>query len=187
LRSIFTLPAVAIVAAALVAARPAGRAPEHTGAQCDPARDQRILDVVAAEIRTGLAGRANEAEIRARVASAHERLRASGALTCSGSTAAVPVGEFGAIAVNASLAWGVSWDHRTQAEADARARSECPGAGCRVVVRIVGPACGAYATNGSAYGWGTDVTREAAEARALSECSAQGRRCRVLAYACNTR
>ena len=156
--------------------------------QCDAARDQRVLEVVESEIRGALAGRAAAGEIDARVSAAHQRLRTSGALSCYAATsqaAQTPGGQFGAIAVGPGAAWGVSWDHPSQADADRRALRECPN--CRVVVRVIGPTCGAYATNGSASGWALGATREVAETRSHAECSARGSRCRVLAYACNTR
>ena len=157
-------------------------------AGCDPARDQRLLQVVESEIRGALAGRATEGEIDARVSAAHERLRTSGALSCYPAT--IPTvettrGQFGAIAVGPDAAWGVSWDHPSQADADQRALRECPN--CRVVVRVIGPTCGAYATNGLGSGWALGPIREVAESAAYAECSESGPDCKVVAYACNSR
>jgi hypothetical protein len=163
-------------------------AADTTEAQCDPARDQRVLDVVESEIRTALAGRATAIEIDLRVSAAHERLRTSGALSCyaAASPTAETIGDrFGAIAVGPDAAWGVSWDHASQGDADSRALQECPD--CSVVVRIIGPTCGAYATNGSTSGWGLGPTREVAETLSYAECSEGGAGCTVLAYACNSR
>ncbi|HEY0038133.1 MAG TPA: DUF4189 domain-containing protein [Longimicrobium sp.] len=157
-------------------------------APCDAARDQRVLEVAESEIRGALAGRATADEIDARVSAAHERLRTSGALSCYAAatqTADTTAGQFGAIAVGPNAAWGVSWDHPSQAEADQRALRECPN--CRVVVRVVGPTCGAYASNGLGSGWALDPTRALAEAGAYAECIPSGPDCKVVAYACNSR
>lgn len=157
-------------------------------AQCDAARDQRVLEVVESEIRGALAGRETASEIDERVSAAHQRLRTNGALSCSAATsqtAQTAGGQFGAIAVGPGAAWGVSWDHPSQADADSRALRECPN--CRVVVRVVGPTCGAYATNGLGSGWALGATREVAEAGAYAECIPSGPDCKVVAYACNSR
>jgi hypothetical protein len=156
--------------------------------QCDAARDQRVLEIVESEIRDALAGRATAGEIDVRVSAAQERLRTSGMLSCHVATSETPEtlgGQFGAIAVGPDAAWGVSWDHPSQADADQRALRECPD--CRVVVRVIGPMCGAYATDGSASGWALGETREVAEILAYGECSARGSDCSVVAYACNSR
>ncbi len=161
---------------------------DTAGTQCDPLLDQRVLAVVDSEIRGALAGRATEAEIDARVSAAHERLRTSGALSCypaTTATAEMTGGRFGAIAVGPNAAWGVSWDHASQADADQRALRECPN--CRVVVRVIGPTCGAYATNGLGSGWALGPIREVAESAAYAECSESGPDCKVVAYACNSR
>jgi hypothetical protein len=156
-------------------------------AGCDAARDQRVLEVAESEIRGALAGRATPSEIDARVSAAHEHLRTSGALSCSAAIqlADTTGGQFGAIAVGPHAAWGVSWDHSSQADADNRALRECPN--CRVVVRVVGPTCGAYASNGLGSGWGLGPTREVAETGSYAECSKSGPGCKVVAYACNSR
>lgn len=161
---------------------------ETADAECDPARDQRVLEVAESEIRGALAGRATADEIDARVSAAHERLRTSGALSCSAATtqtADTTEGQFGAIAVGPDAAWGVSWDHPSQADADQRALRECPN--CRVVVRVIGPTCGAYASNGLGSGWALGATRALAEAGAYAECIPTGPDCKVVAYACNSR
>jgi hypothetical protein len=161
----------------------------HTAeAECDAARDQRVLEVTESEIRGALAGRATASEIDARVSAAHERLRTSGALSCYAATtetAETTKGQFGAIAVGPDAAWGVSWDHPSQADADQRALRECPN--CRVVVRVIGPMCGAYASNGLGSGWALGPLRELAEAGAYAECIESGPDCKVVAYACNSR
>ncbi|HEY7769660.1 DUF4189 domain-containing protein [Longimicrobium sp.] len=161
---------------------------ETAETSCDPARDQRVLEVAESEIRGALAGRATADEIDARVSAAHERLRTSGALSCSADTtqaADTTGGQFGAIAVGPNDAWGVSWDHPSQAKADERALRECTN--CRVVVRVIGPTCGAYASNGLGSGWALDATRALAEAGAYAECIPSGPDCKVVAYACNSR
>lgn len=102
--------------------------------------------------------------------------------------AAVPAMRFGALAARRSgTAWSV--DYPTQAQADQRALSEC-GAGCRVVVHIAGPQCGAYATSPSAAGSALAPTRAQAEADALANCEHArrgGRPCAVAVWACNGR
>jgi hypothetical protein len=166
---------------------PAGDTADIAEAQCDAARDQRVLEVAESEIRGALAGRATADEIDARVSAAHERLRTSGALSCSAAIqlADTTGGQFGAIAVGPDAAWGVSWDHPSQADADQRALRECHN--CRVVVRVIGPTCGAYATNGLGSGWALGATRAVAEAGAYAECIPSGSGCSVVAYACNSR
>jgi len=155
-------------------------------AECDAERDQRVLEVVESEIRGALAGRATPDEIDARVSAAHERLRTTGALTCHpAQTAEMIGGPFGAIAVGPDSAWGVSWDHPSQADADQRALRECPN--CRIVVRIIGPMCGAYASNGLGSGWALAPIRELAESGAYAECIESGPDCKMVAYACNSR
>jgi hypothetical protein len=166
---------------------PASDTADTAEAECDAARDQRVLEVAESEIRGALAGRATDDEIDARVSAAHERLRTSGALSCSATTQTADTtgGQFGAIAVGPDAAWGVSWDHPSQAAADQRALRECPN--CRVVVRVIGPTCGAYASNGLGSGWGVGATRAVAEAGAYAECIPSGPDCKVVAYACNSR
>lgn len=157
-------------------------------AECNAARDQRVLEVAESEIRGALAGRATADEIDARVSAAHERLRTSGALSCYAGTtpsAETTEGQFGAIAVGPDAAWGVSWDHPSQADADQRALRECSN--CRIVVRVIGPTCGAYASNGLGSGWALGLTRELAEAGAYAECIPTGPDCKLVAYACNSR
>ncbi|HEY0024311.1 MAG TPA: DUF4189 domain-containing protein [Longimicrobium sp.] len=172
----------------LVGTLPATAATVDTaGEECDAARDQRVLEVVDSEIRGALAGRATPGEIDARVVAAHERLRTSAALSCSAAIqlAATTEGQFGAIAVGPDGAWGVSWDHPSQADADSNALQECLN--CRVVVRVIGPTCGAYASNGLGSGWAVGATREVAKTNSYVECSASGPGCSVVAYACNSR
>ncbi|HEX8318045.1 DUF4189 domain-containing protein [Longimicrobium sp.] len=167
---------------------PAADTADTAEAECDAARDQRVLEVAESEIRSALAGRATADEIDARVSAVHERLRTSGALSCTAATtdtAETTGGQFGAIAVGPDAAWGVSWDHPSQADADQRALRECSN--CRVVVRIIGPMCGAYATNGLGSGWALDGTRALAEAGAFAECIPSGPDCKIVAYACNSR
>lgn len=191
MRSFLILPALALGAATLVAAGPSAPAidPSSGMQQCDRTRDQRVLDVVAVEIRGALAGRATDAEIRARVVAAQERIRTSGALSCGTAATTTPATptEYGAIAIGSRGEWGVSWGQPSQPAAADRAIRECKGATCRVMVRVVGPTCGAYASGSRGFGWGTDATPEEAQERALSECQSRGGRCRVIAYTCNSR
>ena len=148
--------------------------------------------MVAVEIRGALAGRATDAEIRARITAAQERIRTSGALSCGRAATTAPAvpgtaTEYGAIAIGSRGEWGVSWGQPNQHSAEGRAIRECRGATCRVIVRVVGPRCGAYASGSRGFGWGTDATPEEAQERALSECQSRGGRCRVVAYTCNSR
>ncbi|HEU0052884.1 MAG TPA: DUF4189 domain-containing protein [Longimicrobium sp.] len=158
---------------------------------CIPAReyDRAVVDSVSRQLRAAMTPRYGERQIQASIAAAVERLRATGRIACmDGAGSHVEASLYGALALGSGQAWGASWDHPTQSAADARAREEC-GEGCTVVLRVVGPTCGAYATRGSTYGWGTGPDRAQAENRALAECAARtgGRRCSVQVWGCNSR
>jgi len=97
----------------------------------------------------------------------------------------------GALALdsNQGPAYGFSYDYPDMRGAEQRAVREC-GQGCRVVLRFA-TGCGAYAADqargSTAYGWGTAATGQAAQNRAMSECSARGRQCMVRVWGCNSR
>ena len=97
----------------------------------------------------------------------------------------------GALAIdgNQGQGYGFSYDYPDMRGAEQRALREC-GQGCRVVLRFAS-GCGAYAADqargSSAYGWGTAATGQAAQNRAMSECSARGRQCMVRVWGCNSR
>ena len=164
-------------------------APAQQGFLCVPAteRDRAVIEVVSREVAAAWAGRASDAQVRQRVSASLAELRGRGALACAGDAAESPdPPRQGALAVGPGGAWGASWDHRTPQSAAGTALREC-GRNCRVVVRIVGPSCGAFAAGGSGYGWGTAPTRAEAEQRALAECGQRGRGCTVRVWGCNTR
>ena len=75
--------------------------------------------------------------------------------------------------------YGWAVDYPSRAEADRRALDECQrtGAQCQVVLRFTG-GCGAYAADqaksSTAWGWGTNIRRQDAEARAHSETRRRG-------------
>ena len=190
LRNLLALSLV-IAALGLFAAQPGSQTRPQAQGACVPLTDadRTVLDAVAQEIRAALRDKVTEAEIRARVAAAQGRLVSRGAVRCmtDGSGVQPAVAQHGALAVGPGGAWGVSWDQPTPDAAATRARSEC-GARCAIVVRVAGPQCGAYATYGSASGWGIAATAEDAQSRAVAECSARaGRRCSVRVWGCNSR
>lgn len=90
-----------------------------------------------------------------------------------------PGSQYGALAVDRSkgFIYGFSNDQVSRSVAVSRALEECTkrGGNCSTVVEFAGRACAAYRTlsekDGSAYGWGVNSTREAADSRASQECS----------------
>lgn len=94
--------------------------------------------------------------------------------------AASQAAKFGALAVDRGRAFVYGWayDHPTRADANAFALQECRKreGDCSVVVEFSGDGCASYHTlgaeDGTAYGWGTGPTREAAQSRSLQECNA---------------
>ena len=104
--------------------------------------------------------------------------------------------KFGALAVDRAkgFIFGFGYDQDTRAEAVARAMKECTerGGDCATVVEFAGPGCAAYRTtsakDGSAYGWGVNSTREAAENRASEECTnfSGGKVCSNHVWSCNS-
>lgn len=105
--------------------------------------------------------------------------------------------KFGALAVDRSqgFVFGWAYDHPTRQAANDFALAECAkrDGECAVVVEFAGEGCASYHTvsesDGTAYGWGTAPTREAAQARSLQECNAfaDGRAmCGNHVWACNS-
>lgn len=106
-------------------------------------------------------------------------------------------GKYGALAVDRSQGYVFAWayDHPSRQAANDYATAECAklNGNCTVVVEFAGEGCAAYNTisesDGSAYGWGTAPTREAAQARSLQECNAfaEGKAsCNNFVWACNS-
>jgi hypothetical protein len=87
--------------------------------------------------------------------------------------------KFGALAVDRSQAFAFGWayDHPSRDAAREFALEECKKreGNCAVVVEFSGEGCASYHTlsaeDGSAYGWGTAPTQEAAQSRSLRECN----------------
>lgn len=193
MRRVLLLLSSALVAATIPTSRASGQPQSRAAVPCDTARDQRIREVVAAEIRTALQGQ-QESVINARVAAALRQIRA---LPCS---APEVVKKFGAIVVGGPPAgstrprpvFGLSWNLPTQGEAEVRAMRQCVvarnGVNCRVVQRITGVACGAYATGRSTgEGAASAPTRRDAEELAVLQCRTHGGQyCQVAAWTCNS-
>jgi hypothetical protein len=100
--------------------------------------------------------------------------------TAPAKAAAPKPGKFGALAVDRSQGYVFAWayDHPTRQAANDFALDECAkrNGECAVVVEFSGEGCASYHTvsesDGTAYGWGTAPTRDAAQARSLQECNA---------------
>jgi hypothetical protein len=111
--------------------------------------------------------------------------------------AAPKAGKYGALAVDRSQGYVFAWayDHPSRQAASEYALAECAkrDGNCTVVVEFAGEGCASYHTvgerDGSAYGWGTAPTREAAQARSLQECNAfagGNTSCSNHVWACNS-
>jgi hypothetical protein len=193
MRCVLLLLSSSLIAATIPAGGASGQAQSRAAVPCDTARDRRIREVVAAEIRTALHGQ-QESVINPRVAAALRRIRA---LPCSGP---VVVRRFGTIVVgrppagstSPHLVFGLSWNLPTQGEADVRAMRHCViarrGVGCRFVQRIAGVACGAYAAGRSTgEGVASAPTRRDAEELAVLQCRTHGGQyCRPVVWTCNS-
>jgi len=105
--------------------------------------------------------------------------------------------KYGALAVDWSQGFVFAWayDQSSRQAASDYALAECAkrNGECAVVIEFAGEGCASYHTvsesDGSAYGWGTAPTREAAEARSLQECNAfaDGKaNCGNHVWACNS-
>ena len=92
MRRVLLLLSLSLLAGTLPTDGAYGQVTSRTAMPCDTARDRRIRDVVAAEIRTALQGQ-QEAVINARVTAALRQIRA---LPCSGPAV---VRKFGTIVV----------------------------------------------------------------------------------------
>lgn len=108
-----------------------------------------------------------------------------------------PGSQYGALAVDRSkgFIYGFSNDQVSRSVAVSRAIAECTarGGNCATVVEFAGRACAAYRTlsekDGSAYGWGVNSTREAADTRASQECAdyaGAGKVCSNNVWSCNS-
>lgn len=114
----------------------------------------------------------------------------------SGAPIVVPGSKYGALAVDRAkgFIFGFAYDQDTRADAVARALAECKerGGNCSTVVEYAGPGCAAYRTtsaeDGTAYGWGVNSSRDAAESRATEECTnfSGGKVCSNHVWSCNT-
>jgi hypothetical protein len=189
MQRVLLLLSLSLLAATIATGGASGQA---AAVPCDTARDRRIREVVAAEIRTALQGQ-RDSVINARVAAALRRIRA---LPCSGP---VVVRKFGAIVVGSPRAGSTnpvfSWSRNlpAQDDADERAMLDCDrrrGVRCRIVQRIAGVACGAYAVGESTgEGSASGSTPRGAERLAVLQCSTNsGQRCRAVRQAttCNS-
>jgi len=95
---------------------------------------------------------------------------------------------WGAIAYSQpDMAYGYSFQVEDEATARKVALENCRKRGTHCVVETVfSHACAALAAGGEHIGWGTDHTREAAEKRALSECSRTGAKgCAIQTWVCS--
>lgn len=97
----------------------------------------------------------------------------------------------GALAIdhNQGDQYGFSYDYAQMRDAEQRAIDEC-GSNCQVVVRF-NRGCAAYAadqTLGSTlYGWAIQDSEQAAQQRALLECTSRGgERCMIRVWACES-
>jgi Domain of unknown function (DUF4189) len=184
MRRFFLLLSLSLLVPTISTGGASGQAQSPAAVQCDTARDRRIREVVAAEIRTALQGQ-RDSVINARVAGALRRIRA---LPCSGPAV---VRKFGAIVIGGPRAGSTSpvfsWSRNlpTQDDADERALRDCDrrrGVRCRIVQRIAGVACGAYAVGRSTgEGSASGSTPQGAERLAVLQCSTNGGQyCRVV-------
>lgn len=182
-----------LLAATIPAGGASGQARSGAAVPCDTARDRRIREVVAAEIRTALRGQ-QDSVINVRVAAALRQIRA---LPCSGPAV---VRKFGTIVVGGPPArststrpvFGLSRNLPTQVEADVRAMRQCvdarQGVNCRVVQRVAGIACGVYAV-GRSTGEGSASAPTSRDAARLAELQCRtrgGQYCQRVAWTCNS-
>jgi hypothetical protein len=84
-------------------------------------------------------------------------------------------------------AYGYSFELEDQSTARRVAMDNCRKHGTNCVVETVfSRACAALAAGGDRIGWGTDRTREAAEKRAMAECTLTGAKgCAVQTWVCS--
>ena len=92
---------------------------------------------------------------------------------------------WGAVAFGPGGAWAYSVNEPSREAAQQSAEQQCGGRCTRVLT--FHNSCGAYASGDDAYGWGNASSREAAEGRALQECSARTGNCEVRVWGCTTR
>ncbi len=93
---------------------------------------------------------------------------------------------YGAIATTPNAeAWGYSYDHATQAEAERHALEKCGQSDCQIQVWFKN-ACGAVAKDEQGnLGWAWAKTQKQAEAEAISTCGTGT--CKVETWVCTTR
>lgn len=87
--------------------------------------------------------------------------------------AAPPHAGFGAVALDEMTAkYGFAWNEDSQKLADQAALQGCNSESCKVVFPVPAHRCGALATGESGNAWGGNVnmTRDAAQLRALENC-----------------
>lgn len=91
---------------------------------------------------------------------------------------------YGAIAVARDGSTGRSWDYKTRAAAERRARKVCPRSNCKVLTTFVN-GCGAIAYNSrtNKYWGGQGSTRAAAKKNAISNAGGG----RTITWVCTTR
>ncbi len=92
---------------------------------------------------------------------------------------------WGAVAYGPGGAWAYAVNEPTRQAASAAAQARCGGR-CQRVLTFQN-SCGAYASGDDAYGWGNAPSRQAAESRALQECSARTSNCSIRVWGCTTR
>lgn len=91
----------------------------------------------------------------------------------------------GAIAKSDDGYTGMSYNYRSQREADERAMRECEGR-CRVVLRYQNSCAAVAVGDRGGGGWAQAPRIGQADDRAIEQCEAQGnRRCRVKQHNCD--
>lgn len=102
-----------------------------------------------------------------------------------------PANAVGVLAIDSNQGnqWGFAYGHPDVSQASIRAMEEC-GLGCQVVDFFENE-CAAYAADQASgstiYGWGKDSNADAAQSRAVNECSARGgASCIVRVWGCDS-
>ncbi len=115
---------------------------------------------------------------------------AAGLAVVLATTAASPaVAGYGALARDQTTGkFGLSWNKRTQREADAAAMRDCAESSCKIVFRTRPHQCGAIAgaEKGNAWGAAYRSGRDAAALAAINNCQKHtSEQCKVRAAGCN--
>lgn len=93
--------------------------------------------------------------------------------------------QYGAIAFNKQTrAYGYSYNHSTQAAAEADAVARCAGSQCRSMMWFAN-GCGALAVGSVTYGAGSGPTKAVALKQANDRCGRDD--CKILAWTCTDR